>query len=251
MRAASVTGGSELCFGVLIRRVQLAVDERVSASLIHLDEVGAFLYLLANHFDNLLGTVGVVGVGEYMLRGIEVIGVFVSAEDVDGVAADAQAWPGNQPTVDGVAHGRVSGARSLRSHVALGGKAGHQIGLGCQRCQDRALRNRLLYCLQIFRTGMQEEMDVRVDQPGHQGDVAEIDDLGSRGMADVRSGFDDALTLNQDFTGSDDLSVFDIEHARGVQNDGRLRLRARQGGAGRNVTNRAKTNLRVVITQKC
>ncbi len=42
--------------------------------------------------------------------------------------------------------------------------------------------------------------------------------------------FDDAVALDQDFAGSDDLAVLDVEHARGVQNNGRLRLREDEDG---------------------
>ncbi len=109
------------------------------------------------------------------------IGVFVAAEDVDGVAADAQPRPGNQTGIDRIANGGVGRARAFGAHVALGGEAGHQVVLGGQRRQDRALRHRFLHRLQIFRAGMQEQMDVRVDQPGHERDVAQVDDLRAGG----------------------------------------------------------------------
>ena len=47
---------------------------------------------------------------------------------------------------------------------------------------DRALRNRFLHGLQIFRAGMQEQMDMRVDQSRHQRAIAEVDDLRAGGM---------------------------------------------------------------------
>ena len=63
--------------------------------LVDLGEVGTFLVLLAHHLDELLGGVGVVGVGEHVLRRVVAIGIFVPAEDIDGIAADAQPRPGN------------------------------------------------------------------------------------------------------------------------------------------------------------
>ncbi len=46
----------------------------------------------ANDFDELVGGVGVISVGEHLLGGVEAVGVFVAAENIDGVAADAKAW---------------------------------------------------------------------------------------------------------------------------------------------------------------
>jgi hypothetical protein len=132
----------------------------------------------ADDLDELVGRVGVVGVGENMLRGIEAVGVFVAAEDVDGVAADAQARTGDESLIDGVADGGVGGACAFGAHVAFGGEAGEQIGLGGLLGEDGAPGNGFLYGLQVFRAGMQEEMDVGVDEAGEQGDVAEVDDLG-------------------------------------------------------------------------
>ena len=166
---------------------------RVRAGLVDLDEVGALLHLLAHDRDDLLGVVGVVGVRQHVLRGIEVIGVLVAAQNVDGVAADAQPRPGNQSLIDGVADRRVGGAGAFGPHVALGGEAGHQVSLGGQCREDRALRHGLLHRLQILRAGMQEQMHVRVDQAGHQRHVAEIDDLRTGGMVYRRADFDDTL----------------------------------------------------------
>ena len=128
-----------------------------------------------------------------MLRGIEVVGIFVSAENVDGVAADAETRAGNQAVIDGVADGRVGGTGALGAHVTLGGEAGHQISLCRQRRQDGALRHRLLHGLQVFRAGVEEEMDVGVDQSGHESHIAEVDDLGSRGSADTGTHPGDAI----------------------------------------------------------
>ncbi len=59
-----------------------------------------------------------------MLRGIEIVGVLVAAENVDGVGADPQARAQDQTLVDGVADRRAGRACALSAHVALGGKAG-------------------------------------------------------------------------------------------------------------------------------
>ena len=48
-----------------------------------------------------------------MLNGIEVDGVLVPAENIDGVAADAQPWTRNYPLIDRVAHRRICRPRAL------------------------------------------------------------------------------------------------------------------------------------------
>ena len=167
-----------------------------------------------------------------MLRGIEVIGVFVPAQNIDGVAADAQPWPRNQPLVDGVANRSVGRARAFGAHVALGGEAGHQVGLGRLLGQNRAPRNGFLDRLQILRAGMQKQMHVRVDQAGQQRGIAEIDDLRALRMIDRRSHRLDALALDQNLAGLEHVSGIDLKQPRRVQHDGRRGRLLRSGGNG-------------------
>ena len=155
-----------------------------------------------------------------MLLGVVANGVFVAAQNIDGIAADAQARPGNQPMVDRVADGGVGRTRAFGAHVAFGGEAGHQIVARGEHREDGALRNGFLHGLQIFRARMQEEMDVRIDQSGHQGGVAEVDGLGPRRTVHElfpprRSG-----RLGPTLPQARDLPAFDIEQTRGVQDDG-------------------------------
>ncbi len=63
-------------------------------------------------------------------------------------------------------------------------------------------------------------MDVGVDQAGHQRRVAEIDGLRPGGMGDGGAGGNDLLSFNQDLSGGNDAAAFDIEQARGMENDG-------------------------------
>ena len=100
-------GGAELGFGELVGGDEMAVDERVAARLVHFDEIGAFFDLFADGGDDFVGIIRVIGIGENVLRGIEMIGVLVAAENVDGVAADAQARAGNFAAIDGVTHSSV------------------------------------------------------------------------------------------------------------------------------------------------
>jgi hypothetical protein len=133
-------GGGELRLSVLVGSVQLAVDHPVRPGFVDFGEVGALFVLCSHHLDNLAGGVGVVGIREDMLSGIEMKCVFVAAENVDGVAAHTKTRTGNKPLVDGVAHRAVGRARTLRSHVSLGGKSGQQISFGGLLCQDGAPR---------------------------------------------------------------------------------------------------------------
>ncbi len=90
-------GGGELGFGVLVGGDEVvAFGEAVAAGFVDLGEVGAAFVLLAHDGDDLVGVVGVVGVGEHVLRGVVADGVFVAAEDVDGVAGNAQAGAGDE-----------------------------------------------------------------------------------------------------------------------------------------------------------
>ncbi len=216
-------GGRELLLGVLIRRDQVAVHDAVVAGLVDLGEIRAFLLLLAHHLDELLNVVGVIGIRQHVLRGIEAVGVLVSAEDVDGIAADAHPRAGNQPGVDGVAHRGVGGACALGAHIALGGEAGHQVIFRGESRENRSLRDGLFHRLQVLRAGMKEQVNVRVNQPGHKRDVTQVDDLGARRPADFRPGLGDALALHEHLARRDDLAALDVEHARGVQDD-RVRL---------------------------
>ena len=153
------------------------------------------LICCAHDRDQLGGVVRIIGVGEHVLRGVVADGVFVAAENIDGIAADAQARPGNQPIIDGVANRCVGGARAFGPHVAFGGEAGHQVVPRRQRRQDRALRHGLLHRLQIFRAGMQKQVHVRVDQARQQSAVAQIDHLRTRRTLHRRAHFHNAFSF--------------------------------------------------------
>jgi hypothetical protein len=67
---------------------------------------------------------------------------------------------------------------------------------------------------------MQEQVDVRVDQSGHQRNVAEVDYFRTSRMRDGRAGFGNTFTLDEYFARRDNPPCFDIEQARGVKNRG-------------------------------
>jgi len=73
--------------------------------------------------------------------------------------------------------------------------------------------------LKIFRTGVKEEVDVRVDKAGEKSGIAEINDFGAGGAGDFRADFGYGAAIDQDFAGGGDVSGFDVEQARGVKDD--------------------------------
>ena len=152
--------------------------------------------------------------------------------------------PGNQPLIDGIAHGGIGRAGAFRAHVALGGEAGHQVVAGGQHGEDGALRNGFLNGLQVLRAGMQEQVHMRVDQAGQQRAIAQVDDLRAGRMGDRGAGFDDAVVLHQHLTGRKIAPGFDIQHARRVQHDGVFR----RGGDG---TAKENSNAKVLEHGLC
>ena len=209
--------GGEFVFGVLVGRGEFSVREGVCAGFVNFDEVRAFFELLADYGDEFGGIVGVGGVGEDVLLRVVADGVFVAAENVDGVAADAQARAGNLAVIDGVADGGVRGAGAFGAHVALGGEAGEEVVARGERGDDGALRDGFFHGLQIFRAGMEEEVDVRVDEAGEQGGVAEVDDFRACGR-DFGADFFDASPWMRISPGGDAAGL-DVEQAGGVQDD--------------------------------
>ena len=91
--------------------------------------------------------------------------------------------------------------------------------------------------MKVFRPRMQEQMDVRIDEAGHERGVAQLDSLRARGMRDARPGRHYAVSLNQNLPGRIDPARADIENARRPQNDRALRRlrvqRPRQAEAGK------------------
>jgi hypothetical protein len=68
---------------------------------------------------------------------------------------------------------------------------------------------------------MEKEVDVDVDEAGHEGGVAEVDDFSSGRMFDGGARGSDAIAFDEDLAWGDDLAGFDIEEAGGVEDDGR------------------------------
>src|SRR6185437_4012135 len=146
-------GSAKLGFRVLIGGGKVAIAKRVRARFINFYEIRAFLELLAYDGDELGSVIRESGVGKDVLFGVEAVGIFVAAEDVDGIPADTQARAGNFAVIDGVADGRVGGAGSFRAHVALGGETSHQVIAGGEGRDYRALGDGLLDGLQVFGAG--------------------------------------------------------------------------------------------------
>src|SRR6266699_5852302 len=164
--------GTEFSLGVLIRSGKVAITNRIRASLVNLDEIGTLFELLAHRLDKLIRIVGVSGIGQNVLLWVVADGVFMSAEKIDRVSADSQARPWDLPTVNGIAHRSVSRAGAFRSHIALGREAGHEIVSGRKRRHDCSLWHGFLNSLPVFRAGMQEQMDMRINQSRQQRAIA-------------------------------------------------------------------------------
>jgi aminodeoxyfutalosine synthase len=87
----------QLRLGVLVRRVQHTINHPVRPGLVDLHKVRAFFVLLPHYLHKLLGIVGIIGIREHVLRWIEVVGVLMPAQNVDGIRADTHPRPGNDP----------------------------------------------------------------------------------------------------------------------------------------------------------
>src|SRR5665213_255013 len=227
-------GGGEFGFGVLEGRRPLVIDKAVAAGLVDFGKVGAAFALFAHDVDDLVGGVGVIRIGEDVLGGVVPDGVFVPASDVDRVARNPHPGAGDFAAVDGVANGDVGAARAFGAHVALGGETGENVGFGGCRGGEDALRDGLLHGLEVFGAGVQKQVDVGVDETGHEGGVAEVDDLRAGWVRDVRADFADAVAFDEDFSGSNNLAGGDVEGARGVEDGDLLRRTAFLRGGGRN-----------------
>ena len=64
-------------------------------------------------------------------------------------------------------------------------------------------------------------MDVRIDEAGHQGAIAEVDHFRTGWPLHRRSGFDDPVTLNENLARLHDLAGFNVEETGGVKHHGR------------------------------
>ena len=84
-----------------------ARNHRIRPRLVHLHERRSLLVLLPNRRHNLIRVVRVIRVAQHVLRGIEVVRVLMSAQKIDGIAADPQPWPRNQSLVNRPHHRRI------------------------------------------------------------------------------------------------------------------------------------------------
>jgi hypothetical protein len=73
--------------------------------------------------------------------------------------------------------------------------------------------------LKVLRTGVKEEVDVRVDKAGKKRGIAEVNDLSAGGARNFRADFDYGIARDQDFAGGRDVAGFDVEQARSVEDD--------------------------------
>jgi hypothetical protein len=141
-------------------------------------------------------------------------------EDVYRVAADAKAWSWNQTLIDGIADRGIGRPCSFRAHVAFGRKAGHEIVSSGQGCKDSSLRNRLLNGLQVFRSGVKEQMNMDIDQTGQKRPVPQVNDLGSLRMSYGRAYLGDSFAFYEDFRRGEHFASLNVEKPRRAQHCG-------------------------------
>jgi hypothetical protein len=143
----------------------------------------------------------------------------MAAENVDGIATDAQARARNLAVIDGLADRGIGRACAFGSHVALSRESGQKVVAGGEGSHDGALRDGFLHGLQVFRSGVEEEVDVRVDKAGKKRGVAEFNNFGAGGARDFRADFDYRFARDQNFAGGGDFAGFDVEQSRRVEDD--------------------------------
>ena len=147
----------------------------------------------------------------------------------DGIAADAQARAGDQALIDRVAYSRIGGACALSSHVALGGKAGHQVGAGRERGDDGALRNGFLTVCRSSAPGCRKRCTCASIRPGIK--VGRQDRSPARRLDASPSGRPRrCVRLGPIPRRAWYVASLDVEQASGVKNDsGGWRRRTRLG----------------------
>ena len=74
---------------------------------------------------------------------------------------------------------------------------------------------------------MKEKVDVGVDEAGEQSSVTEIDEFRGMRVIHFCADFYDEAALDQDFAGGGGAAGFDVEQARGVEDDGAWSWRGR------------------------
>jgi hypothetical protein len=90
-------GSAEFGLGVLIGCRELPVLKTVFAGFVDLDEIGALFDLLANRGYEFGGTIGIRRVRENMLLRVVAEGIFVAAQDGNGLPLMRNRGPGIRP----------------------------------------------------------------------------------------------------------------------------------------------------------
>ena len=86
--------------------------------------------------------------------------------------------------------------------------------------EEGAPGNGFLDCLEVFCTGVEEEMDMGVDKAWEQRFVAEVDDLRVLRMIDGCAGGADAIALDENLSGAEEDAGVNLKQAGGVENYG-------------------------------
>jgi hypothetical protein len=216
------TAAVKLGGGVLVGGVQDAVDHAVGAGLVDLGEVGALLVLLAHDGDDLVGGVGVVGVGEHVLGGVVADGVFVAAEMSMALPLMRRRGPGMRPAL-------------MASRMAVSAEPAPSVPMSRSAVKP-ASRSALAACsARITRQGTDSSTVCRSSAPGWRkrwtwasmrpgSSVVSPRSmiLALAGMVDGCADGANAVALDEDFAGLEERAGVDLEQAGGVEDDGGL-----------------------------
>ncbi len=145
------------------------------------------------------------------------IGVLVSAQNVDRVATHAHTRPWNQTLINGVTNCRIGGARAFRAHIAFSGVSGHQVIFCGLLGKNDSCGDRLFHRLQILCARMEKQVNMHIDQPGQKRCIAQVDHLRRRRMFDGLAHRTNALAFNQHFTRLQYCACVDLQQACRVQ----------------------------------
>ena len=121
--------------------------------------------------------------------------------------------------------------------------------MSSDRSHDCALGCGFLDGLKVFRTGMEKEVDVGVDQAREKSSVAKVDNLRAGGLVDFRADLNDDTVIDPDFAGLDEMARFDVEQPGCVEDDW-VRVRCSLGPGRLNAECHAGEK-RETSSQKC
>ena len=151
---------------------------------VELDPIGAVADLVADHADERVDAVGLLGALGHAEFEREALGRVAAGGD-DGARGGEHARAGNDALIDGLLELDIGVAGALGAEVAHGGEAGHQGGAqmidGAGGAQGEALVHHLVVPRGLV-VGVEQNVRVAFDQAGQQGRAGQVDHLGVGGV---------------------------------------------------------------------